>query len=73
LSISILQVNGNTHFLDASIVYGSDVTSAVNLRAVGQNGLLKTSTSTSGQELLPVELGCADAACFYAGIKIYKI
>ena len=54
-------------------MYGSDVTSAVNLRAVGQNGLLKTSTSTSGQELLPVELGCADAACFYAGIKIYKI
>ena len=67
----LFKVNANTHFLDASVVYGSDGTSAANLRAAGHNGLLKTSTSTTGQELLPVELGCAGTACFYSGMNRY--
>lgn len=47
-----LQVNANTHFLDASEVYGSTEDITHRLRAM-EGGLLKTSTGVYGQTFCP--------------------
>ncbi|XP_066942094.1 chorion peroxidase-like [Macrobrachium rosenbergii] len=64
------QVNQLTHWLDGSMVYGSNQEQMNNLRT-GQNGLMKT----SGNNLLPInpnqgaecEAGERNARCYQAG------
>ena len=64
------QINGNTAFLDASFVYGSDITRAAALRANDGTGHLITSTgnlmgfNTSGQQNQP---GVGDPTAFFLG------
>lgn len=60
------QLNGNTHWLDGSVVYSSTELDLANLR-LGQDGILKNSTSEDGKELLPLKSSCPDATCYYAG------
>nr|CAH0100262.1 unnamed protein product [Daphnia galeata] len=65
------QLNSNTHYLDGSQIYGSDVTISNNLRS-GVGGLMKTS-NIDGRELFPIAPGCENqinhelAVCFQAG------
>ena len=61
-----MQLNSNTHWLDASTVYGSTPSDLDSVR-LGQDGLLKNSVTSDGKELLPLNPGCAEATCFYAG------
>jgi peroxidase len=59
-------LNSITHWLDGSIVYGSDEAQLATLRS-GLNGLLKTSESNEGKELLPLWPSCSEPTCYYAG------
>lgn len=47
------QINVNTHFIDASEVYGSNDNNALRLR-VTEGGRLKFSVSRNGQMFCPV-------------------
>ncbi len=58
-------MNQNTHWLDASTVYGSNNQTAASLRA-NVSGLLLSSNLT-GRQLLPISSPCSSNACFYAG------
>lgn len=66
-----MQLNGITHWLDASMVYGSSQAELDNLRT-GQNGLLKSTLSEEGKELLPLRPSCSDPTCYYAGSLAFK-
>lgn len=48
------------------MIYGSSQAELDNLR-LGQEGLLKSSTSSDGKELLPLSDSCSDPTCYYAG------
>lgn len=61
------QLNQNTHWLDASTVYGSKDATLATLRLY-TGGLLKTTNDTiNKRELLPISSPCTTGACFYAG------
>lgn len=47
------QISSVTHYIDLSLVYGSDRTTAINLRQC-TGGLLQTSTGSSKREFLPL-------------------
>ena len=70
-SFYILQLNSNTHYMDGSQIYGSDLMTSYDLRS-GVDGLLKTS-NVEGRQLLPIAPGCEEqvnrelAVCFQAG------
>ncbi|MEM7064309.1 MAG: peroxidase family protein [Cyanobacteria bacterium P01_B01_bin.77] len=51
------QENLITAFIDASNVYGSDTTTATNLRTNDGTGKLRTSFASNGETLLPIENG----------------
>ena len=59
------QLNGNTHWLDGSQVYGSNAAESTDLRQ-GRDGLMKT-TLENGQHLLPIIAPCDKPTCFVAG------
>ncbi|KAI9553142.1 hypothetical protein GHT06_021035 [Daphnia sinensis] len=65
------QLNSNTHYLDGSQIYGSDVDISNDLRT-GVDGLLK-SLDVGGRQLFPITPGCENlpkreqAVCFQAG------
>ncbi|XP_046649809.1 peroxidase-like [Daphnia pulicaria] len=65
------QLNTNSHYLDGSQIYGSDVTTSNDLRS-GVGGLMKMS-NVDGRELFPIAPGCENqpnhelAVCFQAG------
>nr|CAH0110806.1 unnamed protein product [Daphnia galeata] len=68
------QLNQNTHWLDASTLYGSSTTTAALVRNF-TGGLLKTTSkdvisATVSRDLLPISSPCTTAACFYAGPAI---
>lgn len=50
------------------MVYGSSQAELDGLRT-GQDGLLKSTLSAEGKELLPLRPSCSDPTCYYAGIK----
>ncbi|MDJ0580088.1 peroxidase family protein [Crocosphaera sp.] len=49
------QINEITAFLDGSMVYGSNATTAASLRANDGTGRMATSIGNNGEELLPVD------------------
>lgn len=71
-----LQINALTHWLDGSMVYGSDLKSSMALRDTASGrGKMKTST-INGRQLLPLGSNCCNppdpwgscpAVCFSAG------
>ena len=48
------------------MVYGSTEEELATLRT-GLQGLLKTTVSDEGKELLPIRPNCSDRTCYYAG------
>ncbi|MGK7955991.1 MAG: peroxidase family protein, partial [Crocosphaera sp.] len=49
------QLNEITAFVDGSMVYGSNLTTALSLRANDGTGRMATSIGTNGEELLPLD------------------
>ena len=66
-------MNSNTHWLDASTVYGSTNTTSSSLRQF-TGGLLKmTKDVVNKRQLLPISSPCTNNACFYCGKKKWKL
>ena len=62
-----LQINSNTHWLDASTVYGSTNSVMSTLRQF-TGGLLKmTNDTVNKRQLLPISSTCTNKACFVCG------
>ncbi|EFX83748.1 hypothetical protein DAPPUDRAFT_47883, partial [Daphnia pulex] len=65
------QLNSNTHYLDGSLIYGSDIITSNGLRTMA-DGLLRTS-NVNGRQLFPIAPGCENllnheqSVCFQAG------
>ncbi|EFX87999.1 hypothetical protein DAPPUDRAFT_221219 [Daphnia pulex] len=64
------QLNQNTHWMDASTVYGSTPATAASLRSFTGGLLLTTKdaiSATTSRDLLPLTSPCTTGACFLAG------
>jgi len=62
------QLNSNTHWLDASTVYGSSNSTLSTLRSYKGGLLLMTNDTVNHRYLLPQKSNCTISPCFYCGI-----